>query len=166
MNENEREEFYDETISDSMQDSIARAVDVLKREMHLDNCNRIVIRPKVSIWKGIIPLILYFTFFVLSFVYLKEISSFFGLPVWVIFLCVIIVFCLLAFIMYKKAVIWLIHIYQRFAPERMRASCLFEPSCSNYMIQAIQKYGAFKGTIMGFKRVSRCHIPNGGIDYP
>ncbi|MCL2154023.1 MAG: membrane protein insertion efficiency factor YidD [Leptospirales bacterium] len=56
--------------------------------------------------------------------------------------------------------------YQKIAPKRIRESCRFEPTCSNYMIMAIKKYGSSKGSLMGFKRLLRCHYPNGGYDYP
>jgi putative component of membrane protein insertase Oxa1/YidC/SpoIIIJ protein YidD len=34
------------------------------------------------------------------------------------------------------------------------------------MILSIEKYGALKGLLMGVKRLGRCRIPNGGVDYP
>lgn len=61
-----------------------------------------------------------------------------------------------------KAVQW----YQRTAPETLRKSCRFIPSCSEYMILAVKKYGTIKGVFMGIKRILRCHAPNGGVDYP
>jgi putative membrane protein insertion efficiency factor len=60
----------------------------------------------------------------------------------------------------------LILLYQKMAPKKLRDSCRFEPSCSNYMIIAINKYGVIKGINLGLKRLFRCHIPNGGYDYP
>lgn len=48
----------------------------------------------------------------------------------------------------------------------MENSCLFIPSCSNYMILAIEKYGLIKGITKGVKRILRCVPPNGGVDYP
>ena len=42
--------------------------------------------------------------------------------------------------------------------------CRFEPSCSEYMKQAVIEYGAIKGVIMGIKRLARCH-PWGGHGY-
>ena len=66
----------------------------------------------------------------------------------------------------KKVVICLIKHYQKTAPQKLRESCRFVPSCSNYMIIAIDKYGLLKGVILGFKRIYRCKAPNGGIDYP
>jgi putative membrane protein insertion efficiency factor len=44
-------------------------------------------------------------------------------------------------------------------------SCRFEPTCSRYTEQAIQKYGLFRGSAMGARRISRCHPWNpGGYD--
>jgi len=60
----------------------------------------------------------------------------------------------------------LILLYQKIAPKRIREACRFEPTCSNYMIMAIEKYGSIKGFWLGLKRLTRCHYPNGGYDYP
>jgi putative membrane protein insertion efficiency factor len=44
--------------------------------------------------------------------------------------------------------------------------CKFKPSCSEYTIQAIQKYGAIKGMLLGFKRILRCNpFSKGGFDF-
>lgn len=66
----------------------------------------------------------------------------------------------------KRAVIWLVHYYQSKASDDTRLRCRFEPSCSEYMIKSVTKYGFLKGTFKGIKRVLRCRAPNGGIDYP
>jgi hypothetical protein len=42
--------------------------------------------------------------------------------------------------------------------------CRFEPSCSQYTIDAINKYGAFRGSAKALKRICRCH-PWGGQGY-
>jgi putative membrane protein insertion efficiency factor len=43
--------------------------------------------------------------------------------------------------------------------------CRFYPSCSEYTYQAVEKYGALKGLIKGFKRIIRCHpLSRGGYD--
>lgn len=73
----------------------------------------------------------------------------------------IIWFCFIG----KKTVIWFVHLYQHYAPDRVRLRCLFEPSCSEYMILAVNKYGVFRGVYKGVKRLLRCRPP-GGIDYP
>ena len=45
------------------------------------------------------------------------------------------------------------------------SSCRYEPSCSRYTEQAIEKYGLAKGSWMGAKRIARCHPWNpGGYD--
>lgn len=66
----------------------------------------------------------------------------------------------------KKTVIWCVHLYQNKASDATRLRCVFEPSCSEYMILAINKYGTIRGIIKGVKRLLRCHPPNGGRDYP
>lgn len=43
-------------------------------------------------------------------------------------------------------------------------SCRYTPTCSQYALEAIQKYGAIKGTWLAIKRISRCH-PWGGSGY-
>ncbi|WP_238914228.1 membrane protein insertion efficiency factor YidD [Achromobacter insolitus] len=60
----------------------------------------------------------------------------------------------------------IIGIYRRFAPARVRESCRFEPSCSEYCLQAVAKYGFWKGWRMTFDRLARCRPPAGGIDLP
>ncbi|MFP4363995.1 MAG: membrane protein insertion efficiency factor YidD [Spirochaetia bacterium] len=47
----------------------------------------------------------------------------------------------------KRGIIFFIKLYQRIAPNQLRQCCRFEPSCSNYMIVAIQKYGTIKGVL-------------------
>lgn len=67
--------------------------------------------------------------------------------------------------MLKRFLVVLILWYQRVAPDRIRNSCRFEPSCSNYMILSIGKYG-IKGVWFGLSRLAKCRPPYGGVDYP
>ncbi|MDD4507496.1 MAG: membrane protein insertion efficiency factor YidD [Eubacteriaceae bacterium] len=61
--------------------------------------------------------------------------------------------------------LWMIKGYQRFISPVLPKTCRFYPTCSTYCYQAIEKYGAFKGFIMGMKRIMRCHPFNpGGYD--
>lgn len=66
----------------------------------------------------------------------------------------------------KKAIICAVKIYQRFAPDSLRNKCRFEPSCSEYMILAVEKYGVIKGVLKGIDRLKRCNVNGGGFDYP
>ncbi len=81
---------------------------------------------------------------------------------------IVSVVCLVIFIIIvtKHIIIFCIHLYQRYASEEIRLRCVFTPSCSEYMILAIQKYGVIKGVRKGIDRLHRCHEPNGGEDYP
>lgn len=73
---------------------------------------------------------------------------------------------LYALLSLKKMLICCVRIYQRYASDSIRMKCRFEPSCSQYMILAIEKYGSLKGLRHGIKRLKRCKIGNGGYDYP
>lgn len=66
----------------------------------------------------------------------------------------------------KQITICCVRIYQRYAPESLRKKCRFEPSCSQYMILSLEKYGLWKGLTMGIDRLKRCNIHNGGFDFP
>jgi hypothetical protein len=58
-----------------------------------------------------------------------------------------------------------IRFYKRFLSPLLPSACRFEPTCSVYTYQAIEKYGVFKGGWMGVKRISRCHpLHPGGYD--
>lgn len=69
-------------------------------------------------------------------------------------------------LMAKRACLCAIRIYQRYAPASIRNKCRFEPSCSEYMVLSIEKYGLLKGLKKGICRLKRCNINNGGFDYP
>lgn len=63
---------------------------------------------------------------------------------------------------------WIIACIRRYQQWKspLHARCRFEPTCSEYMALAVQKYGALRGLWMGMKRISRCRPPHGGIEYP
>ena len=63
----------------------------------------------------------------------------------------------------KGILIRLIRIYQKI-PFKTHLSCRFIPTCSNYMIEAIEIHGAFYGTYLGIRRILRCH-PFGKYGY-
>lgn len=74
------------------------------------------------------------------------------------------------FVMGKRILIGAVQLYQWIAPTKLRKKCRFEPSCSQYMIMAIEKYGAIKGLIKGMRRLKKCNNRGnglrGGFDYP
>ena len=64
-------------------------------------------------------------------------------------------------------VIGLIRAYQVTLSPLLGPACRFEPSCSRYMVEAIRKYGLFRGVWRGFRRFLRCHPWHpGGYDPP
>jgi putative membrane protein insertion efficiency factor len=59
----------------------------------------------------------------------------------------------------------IIILYRRFISPLKPASCRFYPTCSEYAILAIRKYGVLKGSFMAIKRILKCHPFNpGGYD--
>ncbi len=56
----------------------------------------------------------------------------------------------------RRIAVFLIRVYQR-STRWMPPTCRYTPSCSNYTLEAVQRYGALKGSWMGLKRISRCH---------
>ena len=106
-------------------------------------------------------------------------SSLFIASVVVLFLLLIIVLPIktallislsvaLVFIMifFKTIIVSTVKLYQRYADEKTRRRCCFTPSCSEYMLLSIDKYGAYIGFLKGVYRLCRCHYPNGGVDEP
>lgn len=68
----------------------------------------------------------------------------------------------------KKLFIFLIDLYKKFLSpifHYIGVECKYYPTCSQYTKQAIEKYGALKGLILGIKRILRCNpISKGGYD--
>lgn len=57
--------------------------------------------------------------------------------------------------------IGLVKLYQVMLSPYLPNACRYSPTCSQYMIEAIQRFGLWKGGWLGLKRLSRCH-PWGG----
>ncbi|MCT4633328.1 MAG: membrane protein insertion efficiency factor YidD [Firmicutes bacterium] len=65
----------------------------------------------------------------------------------------------------KKICIFMVKFYQKYISPLKKPSCRFYPTCSEYTLQALEKYGAFKGTYLGLKRILKCHpFHSGGYD--
>jgi putative membrane protein insertion efficiency factor len=58
----------------------------------------------------------------------------------------------------------LIKIYQWVISPALGPKCRFTPTCSQYALEALRKYGPFKGGWLAFKRIAKCH-PGGGSGY-
>lgn len=66
----------------------------------------------------------------------------------------------------KKILIFLIKFYQKnLSGLKSAPSCRFIPTCSEYALQAITKYGAVKGSYLAIRRILKCHpFHKGGYD--
>ena len=80
-------------------------------------------------------------------------------------LIILIVNLVYFIILLKYVIILIIKIYQKIAPISIRSKCRFEPSCSNYMLQCLEKYGLINGLTKSINRLKRCNIDDGGYDY-
>jgi len=55
--------------------------------------------------------------------------------------------------------------YKRFVSPWLPSACRYHPTCSEYMRDAVERYGASRGAWMGVKRLARCHpFQAGGVD--
>ena len=65
----------------------------------------------------------------------------------------------------KRPLIWLIRCYQKYISSATPPSCKYYPTCSNYGIEAISRFGAFKGMALTIWRILRCNpFSRGGFD--
>ena len=65
----------------------------------------------------------------------------------------------------KQLMKLMIRFYQKCISPVIPGRCRFYPTCSDYFLQALDRYGFFKGTYLGTKRVLKCHPFNpGGYD--
>jgi len=65
----------------------------------------------------------------------------------------------------KQLLLLLIKIYQFFISPLTGQNCRFYPSCSAYAVEAVQKHGSLKGSLLAAKRILRCHpFHAGGFD--
>jgi len=65
----------------------------------------------------------------------------------------------------KFILLLLLRFYRKVISPYLGNNCRFHPTCSVYAIQAIEKYGAVKGSWLAIKRIGKCHpLHPGGID--
>ena len=64
-----------------------------------------------------------------------------------------------------RLLIWMIRGYRTFVSPLLPPSCRYQPTCSEYAMQAIEQHGALRGSWLAVKRVGRCHpFRKGGFD--
>lgn len=126
------------------------------------NYVRILKRPKIN-WARVI---FYILIPVVVLTALIIVLKHFGVSTMMTIMIAITVLIVYNVLTLKRAVICAVKIYQRYAPNSIRNKCRFEPSCSEYMILAVEKYGLIKGVRKGIRRLMRCNINGGGFDYP
>jgi putative membrane protein insertion efficiency factor len=67
----------------------------------------------------------------------------------------------------SAGLIGIVRLYQIFLSPFLGGQCRFQPTCSHYFIEAVQKYGAISGSFRGIRRILRCHPYHpGGYDPP
>ena len=65
----------------------------------------------------------------------------------------------------KKLLLFFINIYRKYYSPMKPRRCIFMPTCSEYAVEAINKYGALKGGYLTIKRVLRCNPLNKNSGY-
>ena len=62
--------------------------------------------------------------------------------------------------------IFLINLYRKYlSPLKRRPTCIYTPTCSQYALEALEKYGFLKGSFLAVRRILRCHpFAKGGYD--
>ncbi len=65
----------------------------------------------------------------------------------------------------KKILIFLVKAYRKYVSPARQPCCRFTPTCSAYALEALEKYGAAKGSWLALKRLCKCHpFHKGGYD--
>jgi putative membrane protein insertion efficiency factor len=65
----------------------------------------------------------------------------------------------------RALIIATLRIYKRWISPLLPSACRFHPTCSEYMMQAVETHGVARGIWMGLRRLSRCHpFHQGGFD--
>lgn len=65
----------------------------------------------------------------------------------------------------KRVMLFLVRFYQWGISPLMPARCIHHPTCSQYTLESIERFGALRGLWLGFRRILRCHpFAHGGYD--
>lgn len=107
---------------------------------------RIVIRPKESVWKSVLMLLMFLTTIIVGLVSLRIFTG-----ISVLIFAILCVLCILAYILifFKKILVTAIILYQKYAPEAVRSNCLYKPCCSEYMKISVKNTELSKASSKG-----------------
>ena len=65
----------------------------------------------------------------------------------------------------RELVMHSLRFYKRWISPMLPSACRYEPTCSVYMLEAVERYGVLRGVGMGLRRIGRCHpFHEGGFD--
>ena len=65
----------------------------------------------------------------------------------------------------KRLLLSLIRAYKRFLSPLLPRRCKYEPACSTYAVEAVERFGALRGTVLAVWRILRCNpFSHGGFD--
>lgn len=71
----------------------------------------------------------------------------------------------MGFVRPRRLVTGLITIYQKLVSPNLRPNCRFQPTCSSYALEAVERHGVVRGGWLAVKRIGRCHpLRPGGYD--
>lgn len=160
---------YEATIDFSRQRSLEKALLIIEKEHQEYEQDRLqkLARPNTSPIKGILVLLCVLIAYIVVLLVSNKLADCCNVPIRAVSIVVLTIAALMLFLIKSKPIIiYCVKLYQRYAPNRLRLSCVFEPSCSEYMIAVVEKYGTVKGISKGIHRLLRCHPPNGGKDNP
>lgn len=141
--------------------------------------HKVLVRPSISIFTVLKWIVIFICSSLgLAFLFFEFSKNFLGKftenllevmnsnPKKVFLIFFILSICIFFVCFFKNFLIWIIHIYQKYSPEKKRRSCLFKPTCSEYAILALNKYGVIRGIPKILDRFKRCHGNKYRIDYP
>ncbi len=77
-----------------------------------------------------------------------------------------VLFIAVTYLLLRMYAMGCIYMYKAFAPMSVRERCRFIPSCSEYTLISVRRYGILIGVVMGSLRIHRCTPPFGGEDPP